>query len=271
MASLSTAELEKFRKLDYEHSGRSQMSWETSAQVLKRAADHLLKAYRQDRAKAGPCRVVAEGGPGWEEANDSRLIPVYYLLMGYAVEDYVKAIIIINHPEYLTDDGLTRIDKHETYDLLNENGIPEFKKYDEILHQLVEYVTSMGRYPITKKFEDYKTIYEPIDSDQLNCLLNDLYKRSKLERRLDILRRKGIAKTFREFVEIQEEICAFITPEVSMKDIRDQYPQYAKDLIIQVMQNLAEDIADRKNKRYLRMVIDRWDLGYEDDKIGICV
>jgi hypothetical protein len=152
--------------------------------------------------------------------------------------------------------------------LLNENGITEFKEYDDILHQLEEYVTSKGRYPITKKSEDHEIVNEPVSLDRINCLLSDLYKRSRIERRLKILREKGDKKTFREFMEVKKEIIAFITSEVSMVDIRDQYPQYSKDFIIQVMQNHAEKIADKKKNILLQIVIERWRLGYEEDKLG---
>ena len=174
--------IEKYKKHDYEHSGRSLMAWETSAQALQRAAAHLLDAHRRYRDAMGSFNMVAEGSPGWMESYDFHLMPIYYMLIGYAVENYIKGIIIINHPEYLTDDGLTKIDKHETYDLLNENGITEFKKYDDILRQLVEYVTSIGRYPIGKKAERHEIVHEVIDRDRLDCLLNDLYKRSRIEK-----------------------------------------------------------------------------------------
>jgi len=260
--------IEKYKKQDYEHSGRSLMAWETSAQALQRAATHLLEAHRRYRDAMRPFSMVAEGSPGWKEFNDFHLMPIYYLLIGYAVENYIKGIIIINHPEYITDEGLTKIDKHEMYDLLNENGITEFKEYDDILHQLSEYVISMGRYPITKRLDDYKTIKEPINIDRINRLLSDLYKRSKIEQRLEILRRKGDKRTFQEFMEVQKEIIAFITSEVSMVDIHDQYPQYSKDFIIQMMQNHAEKIADKKKRRSLLIVIERWRLGYDENKLG---
>lgn len=260
--------VEKYKKMDYEHSGRSQISWDTSAEVLKRAANLLLMAYRQHMTTASPLRITVEGGPGWEEANDSRLIPVYYMLMGLAVENYVKGIIMVNHPEYLTDDRLTKIDKHETYDLLNEHGITGFKEYDDILHQLVEYVTSKGRYPITKKLEEHTSVNEPIDLGRLDNLLNALYKRSKIERRLEAIRNAGDNITFKEFMNAQQEIIAFINPDVSMKDIRNQYPKYSKDLILHVLGNYAEDIGDKKVKRHLLTIAERWNLGYENDKFG---
>jgi len=263
--------IEKYKKIDYEHSGRSLMAWENSAQALIRAAGHLLDAYKRNRATAGACHITAEGAPGWMDTYDSRLMPIYYMLIGYAVENYVKGIIIINHPEYLTEQGLTKIDKHETYDLLNENHITEFRKYRDILLQLRGYVISNGRYPIGKKADEHEIVSEAIDCDRLDDLLKDLYKRSRIERRLDFLRIKGNAITFQEFLGAQEEIVAFISSNVSMIDIRDQYPKYAKELIIQAMKNHAEDLKDEEKKKHLRMVIERWDLGYEEDKIRVCV
>lgn len=260
--------VEKYKKMDYEHSGRSQISWDTSAEALKRAANLLLIAYKQYMTTAAPLLITVEGGPGWEESNDSRLIPIYYMLMGLAVENYVKGIIMVNHPDYLTEDRLTKIDKHETYDLLNEHGITDFKEYDDILHQLAEYVTSKGRYPITKKLEEHRIVNEPIDPDRLDNLLTKLYKRSKIERRLKAIRNAGDNITFKGFMDTQQEIIAFINPDVSMKDIRDQYPKYSKVLIFHVLGNYAEDIGDKKVKRHLLTIAERWNLGYENDKLG---
>jgi uncharacterized protein (DUF433 family) len=250
--------------MDYEHRALGQISWDTSAQVLARAADHILNAYKRDRAAAKPLRVVAEGSPGWHEANDSRLIPVYYMLMGLAVENYIKGIIMVNHPEYLTEDGLTKIDKHETYDLLNENGITEFKVYDDILHQLAEYVTSIGRFPVTKRIKDHKIVNEPINIGRLNRLLDDLYKRSIIERRLKIIRNKGETITFQGFKYAQKELIAFINPNVSMKDILDQYPKFSKNLIYHALDDYAKDITDKNEKNRLLIKMERWNLGYED-------
>lgn len=261
---------ERFRRLDYEHRGRWQINWDSSAQMLKRAADLLFKAYEQDRATAPPLRITVEGGPGWEGSYDVQLNRVYYMLMGLSIENLVKSIIIVNHPDYLTDKGLTRIDKHETHELLNENGITEFKEYDDILKELVKYVTYKGKYPVSKSKEEHEIIDEPIDLKRLNDLYNALYKRSKVERRLEIIRKK-CNKTFREFTDAQEEIVEFIAKNTTMNDIRSQYPKYSKDLIIHVLEDYAEVMVDGDAKKDLLFTVERWRLGYDDEKLNIWV
>ncbi len=54
-----------------------------------------------------------------------------------------------------------------------------------------------------------------------------------------------------------------------MNDIRYQYPKYSKDLIIHALEDYAEVLVDENTKRDLLFAIDRWKLGYDDEKIKI--
>ena len=104
----SDEEMERFRKTDYEHKGRWQINWDESANALKRAADHLLEIYQANSAERNSrpgLHITAEGTPGWMEVYDTELMKIYYMLMGYSIENRIKGIIIVNHPEYLTEEG----------------------------------------------------------------------------------------------------------------------------------------------------------------------
>lgn len=257
-------DLERFKRRDYNDSARRQISWDSYAVLMKRAADHLLQAHLRYLNNKPPLQVVVEGGPGWEEANDFGLINVYYMLMGLSIENVAKGIIMVNHPEYLTEAGITKIDRHDIRNLMIENGINEFREYDDILSQLEKYVLWMGRYPISKSYDRHEVVPDPIDLDRLNELYNIFYKRLRIERRLDKMRQK-CNKTFKEFMAAQQDIVAFFTQDNTMNDIRDQYPQYSKDLIIHVLRDYAEGIADETEKYRLIFKLDRWDLGYYDE------
>jgi len=64
------------------------------------------------------------------------------------------------------------------------------------------------------------------------------YKRSKLERRL-----KRCNKTYQEFKNVQKEIVPFMaTSRITMTRILEAYPQYTRELIIQVLEDYIEDL-----------------------------
>jgi hypothetical protein len=265
----SDEEMERFRKTDYEHKGRWQINWDESANALKRAADHLLEIYQANSAERNSrpgLHITAEGTPGWMDVYDTELMKIYYMLMGYSIENRIKGIIIVNHPEYLTEEGLEKIDRHDIRNLLKENGITEFRAYDDVFRELEKYVTWKGRYPISKYYEKHEVIDRPIDLYTVTDLYKKLYRRSKIERRLEKIRKK-CAITFRDFTSAQEEIVSFIVPNTSMKDILGQYSQYSKELIVHAMEDYVEETAEESVKPSLRLTIDRWKLGDYDEKL----
>lgn len=265
----SDEEIEGFRRLDYEHAGQSQISWDCHADRLKRAADILLKAFHDKQAELrshpGPI-TTAEGANGWMESFDSSLDYVYYMLIGYSIEDRIKGIIMVNHPEYLKD-GLPEINQHNTRELLKRNDITEFVEYNDVLQELEYYVTWKGRYPIPKNYEQHEVVHDPIDSIRLNELYNKLYKRSILERRLDIIKKK-FEITYKNFMAIQNEIVSFIAvPGITMSKIRETYPQYPKEIIIHVLEDHLEDLQDESKRNALKYTLERWKLNGDDEEL----
>jgi hypothetical protein len=117
-------------------------SWERYAKLLKRAADIIFDVYKvpYDKLCSLPNPYYGIDEEIGQDDEDLHLKEIYYLLLGFSIKNLVKAIIMIKHPENLTGEGLTKIDKHETFDLLNENGITEFREFGAILKELTEYV-----------------------------------------------------------------------------------------------------------------------------------
>ena len=248
-------ELEKFRKEDYERHIKGQISWEISAQTLKRAANHLKKAYLDAAvSRGGKLRITVEGGPGWEEAYDESLMPVYCMLMGLAIENLFKGIVMINHPEYLTPEGLTRIDKHEMHDIIDYSDLKyeliEFKKYEDIIRKLVEYVKWKGKYPASKLCKDFESVDDLPDPIQINELFIALYKRSRRERRRKILRdHHNIHISIQKFLDVQGEIIGFRNSDKKIEDILDAYPQYQKPLIEHVLEDFNEPRPEKEKNQ----------------------
>ncbi len=121
---------------------------------------------------------------------------------------------MINHPEYLTKEGLTNVNKHETHELLNENGIIDFRKYDCILRVLAEYVKWKGKYPVPLKQELFSWNLDYVNPEIANELYEKLRKRLNQEERLRDLRDSHhINKSIKGFLKILKEIINFMKQE----------------------------------------------------------
>jgi hypothetical protein len=278
--SYTDKEMEQFRKAEYEHGATWQIHWDTQAEKLKRAADIILNAYMAAIASRGSgSTLVVKGEDGWLEHYDGRLIEIYYMLMGLAVENFFKGIIMVNHPEYLTPEGITEIDKHETHYFLEhpdlKDELREFKKYEAILKELAEYVKWKAKYPVSKLYKDFDKLDDLIDRGQLIELYNTLSKRAWRERRPEILREHGISVSFHQFIDVQKEIVDFMKPKpngdpntITMKDIQNAYPQYPKELVISVLEDYAREVmVDECAKRDLLFIVMRWELGWDDESL----
>jgi len=219
-------------------------SWERYAKLLKRAADIIYEVYKVPYTKLCSRQypyheMNVELG---QEDEDIHLKEIYYLLLGYSIENLVKAIIMINHPEYLTKTGLFKIDKHETYDLLNENGITEFREYDDILKILAEYTKWKGRYPVPLKQEYFSWSLDIFDPKDANDLYERLSSRLNVEKRLKDLRDKhNVDKSLEEFFGIQKEIIDFMNINTEIKEVIDTY-EYPWPLIKEVLKDYIKDL-----------------------------
>lgn len=220
-------------------------SWERYAKLLKRAADITYDAYKVPYDKLcslpNPYYGIDEELELGDE--DIHLIEIYYLLMGFSIENLVKAIIMMKHPENLDGEVLTKIDKHETFDLLNENGITEFKEYDAILVELAEYVKWKGRYPVPLRQEYFSWSLDTLNPKDVNSLYEKIFRRLNLEKRLKELRdTHKIDKSIKEFLDIQKEIISFMNLETEIRDIVDIY-RYPWPLIREVLKDYCEDLS----------------------------
>jgi hypothetical protein len=265
----SEEELQKARMEEYKHGALGQINWDSSAWKLKRAADNLLRIYLAARSAAdshrGP-RIFVEGGKGWEEHFDEQLIGIYYMLMGLAIENLFKGIIMVNHPEYLTQDGLEKINKHETYEFLVDPALrdllKEFDEFKDILAELAEYVKWKAKYPISKSYKEFEPLDGFIDRDSLIQLYASLNKRARRERRLQIIRKHGNAPiSIQEFMNIRKEILAFMAASTKIKDIMDSYLQWDETIIFHVLEDIAEDLGDESKEKELKLKIELFKLG----------
>jgi hypothetical protein len=219
-------------------------SWERYARLLKRAADIIFEVYKvpYDKLCSRQYPYYEMNVDFGQDDEDIHLKEIYYMLLGYSIENLVKAIIMITHRENLTEEGLSKINKHETYDLLNENGITEFREYDAILKVMAEYTKWKGRYPVPLKQEYFSWSLDMFDPKDANNLYEKLYRRLNLEKRLKDLRDKHkIDKSLKEFLDIQKEIVDFIDIDTEIKEVLDTY-RYPWPLIKEVLKNYSKDL-----------------------------
>jgi hypothetical protein len=96
---------------------RLPISWKSQSRVLRHAASRLYTIYydatrrviarESANVKAGEKNEGSRTLEGQElqDSEDGLLISIYFFLMGYAVENLLKGILMIQHPEYFQSSG----------------------------------------------------------------------------------------------------------------------------------------------------------------------
>ena len=161
--------------------GMGPMGWEGYAKYLKYAADVILERYKPaikelSSQEGGRMDVPEEE---WFE-RDVHLIYTYYLLMGLSIENLVKGIIMIRHPEYLRNNTeliKERMGTHNTIWLLNSNNIYGFTDYENILDALSKCVIWMSKYPVSLKRKNFDWGCDWVDPEAVDKLYKNLHER----------------------------------------------------------------------------------------------
>jgi len=151
---------EHMKARGFELGARLPISWKSVSLTLKHAADRLYDLY-YDATLRHVSRVLEEADKGGliegsrtlegrelEDHRDGQLISAYLLLIGYAIENLLKAILMIQHPEYFKPDSkLTDIRSHDLAGLCNRCGIA-VQDQATLLEKLTSYIEWQGKYPI---------------------------------------------------------------------------------------------------------------------------
>ena len=94
---------EQIKSRQFEWGARLPISWKSVSLNLKRAADHLYGFYYdaiirqlETLGKGEPTEGTRiPEGQELQDIQDSQLLSVYFLLMGYAIEDLLKGVLMI--------------------------------------------------------------------------------------------------------------------------------------------------------------------------------
>lgn len=152
-------------KKQFELSYKMPISWEVMATTLKHSADKLydlfFNAKRRQHSRLvdelDKLRKEEQGithrildGEELEDFWDGRLITIYYLLMGYAIENLLKGIYLAQHPEKFDPDK--RNNWIKSHDLekwcVNKCKIQIDERERNWLKKLQRIVLWQGKYPV---------------------------------------------------------------------------------------------------------------------------
>lgn len=118
--------------------------WLNYARSLRLAAS-ILQPHFESEPSSGP----NENKKGFRPAVG----PTYLLLVGFAVENYAKAISIILDPDVVSDGKLVRLKRHDLLGLLADIRFHLSPEEDELVERLEQFVQWAGRYPVPTKAE----------------------------------------------------------------------------------------------------------------------
>jgi hypothetical protein len=157
---------ELVRRKQFELSAKTPFAWRSIARRLKHAADRLYDLYHDASLRiinrvldevrrenqASPSRAIGPKeltGQELVDAWDGELIGVYWLLMGYSIENLLKGILMAKHPGYfMTDEKMKGINTHDLPSLCDCCGIVISSAERTLLGKLQVYIVWMGKYPV---------------------------------------------------------------------------------------------------------------------------
>jgi len=158
---------EQMKARQYELSAKLPISWKSKSLDLKHAADILFDHHHDatqriiDRAiKEKKHRKKLDGsrtleGSELKDHQDSQLIGVYFLLIGYAIENLLKGNLLVQHPEYFKPDKkMTDIKTHKLTELCIWCNISLMEEEIVLLNKLTRYVEWQGKYPIPLELDE---------------------------------------------------------------------------------------------------------------------
>ena len=148
------------RYLDFEYTqiAQSHLLWAASGLPLVRAADSLWSRARAandlwrqvvDREKASP--LLYSGTYTAEECevlNDYGLSRVALMLLGLAVENVAKTLLVRSNPDAVVDEAQFQLKSHDLCALLRRADIDVSSEESHHLTIIRDYLEWFGRYPV---------------------------------------------------------------------------------------------------------------------------
>jgi hypothetical protein len=171
----NAAKPEEFYRESWEQYAHSYF-WLQKAQALYDSAKAVQNAFWPKTRKHHDQKAAV---------SDFHKGPVYMLLAGSAIEAILKGIWLGQNPSLVTEQELPKdFTKHDLESLYDKTGLIKNSRQNDLLKRLTNYVTTFGKYPITKTKYDMvnklKTRFSSqTDFDSVDQLWNLLKKKIK--------------------------------------------------------------------------------------------
>lgn len=157
-------ERQHFEEL-YQHRASSAQCWLEAARKLKRAADLVRGAdiFMDGRDILGALPFDHQRDARF--ARSMEMLPVYKFLVGLAIENLAKGIIMARDPKRAAGRKLREWGKggHDLPSLVDTAGVSVSDDERRLLSQLSRYVRGAGRYPVAKDVEKEIARTKPTD------------------------------------------------------------------------------------------------------------
>ena len=187
---------EQIKARQYELGAKLPISWKVVSDNLKHAADILFDHYHDANKriiqrmlnksahdkKQGPRTLE---GKELEDYRDSQMREVYFLLIGYAIENLLKGNQLVQHPEYFKPNKkMNDIKTHKLTELCKWCNISLIEEEIVLLNKLTRYVKWQGKYPIPLKSDE---MFPMKKSDGTWETRGEIYKGRKTQQEIDNL------------------------------------------------------------------------------------
>jgi hypothetical protein len=132
-------------RMTYKSAASDPRQWLSYARSLKYTSNLLKPVFIEEHKTPRP--------RGQKNYFPITVSPIYLMIVGFAVENYLKGIYVISNPDIIENDKLVKLNRHDILKLLYELKFEISKEEIYLVERLEEFVLWAGRYPIPAKFE----------------------------------------------------------------------------------------------------------------------
>lgn len=124
-------------------------AWRSVAVLLRRSAEIL-----RERVEAATAEIRADGAAAQQPPLEAGLWSIQLMLMGFALENLIKATIIAREPHLVQAHHLERLG-HDLPRLFQRGQVAVSDRERELLQRLTKFAVWSGRYPVPIEFSNF--------------------------------------------------------------------------------------------------------------------
>lgn len=163
---------EAFKNKSYNQAALDPNNWRLWAETLKRAADNVYES--------SPLGIKKNRERHPYDHRDYFLVNVYYLLMGYALENLLKGLLIMQDSKDYVQQGKFTKKTHKIAELFKDCGLEADKNINDLLEKLTRHIEWMGRYPVPLEAKSLRNeLYRGQDQKEINRIYEKVLQKFK--------------------------------------------------------------------------------------------